>query len=88
MEQPKRTVKSLKKKEVLFKHKSAIIEENKSRTKWAKVHIILINKDLQPELGSGLQGRWRLRPTLPGSSGGQSTGGNWESAWGGRGPAD
>ena len=23
--------------------------------------------DLQPELGSGLPGRWRLRPTLPGS---------------------
>ena len=23
--------------------------------------------DLQLELGSGLQGRWRLRPTLPGS---------------------
>ena len=24
-------------------------------------------KDLQPELGSVLPGRWRLRPTLPGS---------------------
>ena len=23
--------------------------------------------DLKPELGSGLPGRWRLRPTLPGS---------------------
>ena len=32
------------------------------------VRILLCLKyDMQPELGSGLPGRWRLRPTLPGS---------------------
>ena len=31
------------------------------------LHKIVQAYDLQPELGSGLPGRWRLRPTLPGS---------------------
>ena len=29
--------------------------------------LFLLTLDLKPELGSGLPGRWRLRPTLPGS---------------------
>ena len=41
---------------------------NSDDTKCHWVAMWLSNKhDLQPELGSGLPGRWRPRPTLPGS---------------------
>ena len=38
-------------------------------TKGSRIARILLclKYDLQPELGSGLPSRWRLRPTLPGS---------------------
>ena len=29
--------------------------------------LLCLKNDLKPELGTGLPGRWRLRPTLPGS---------------------
>ena len=34
---------------------------------WIARILLCLKHDLQPELGSGLPSRWRLRPTLPGS---------------------